>query len=112
MIIFNSESLSWETLLRGELNFHPRQWNPSDPRIVALSEMTLGAETLHRRPVDGFSLTDLENKAWAPTVKTIAFRNKATDEVLTFEFKGVDFLSCTPKWIFLMLGECLGVITP
>ena len=89
-IIFNSEASLWETLRSGERNFDPRRWDLEDQRIVALTEFT----------------------EWKPTVSTIDFRNKATGEILTMEYKGVEFLSDTPKWVFLMLGECRGVTTP
>ncbi|MDP2662692.1 MAG: hypothetical protein Q8R28_18390 [Dehalococcoidia bacterium] len=42
---------------------------------------------------------------WVPEVNQVAFLNKQSGQILTFEYKGMEFASWAPGWCFLILSE-------
>ena len=50
---------------------------------------------------------DREGWGWLPEEKEVSFLNKATGEILTFEYLGVEFTPWAPGWGFLILGKRL-----
>ena len=95
-IVFNSEDTLWRMMadigvtgLSGK-PFDMRRWDMSDDRIYRLS---MGQAS----PLAG----------WTPDVKQVSFLNKASGEVLTFEFKELVFEHWADGWCFLILGKCI-----
>ena len=76
---FKTESSLWEMLADGTKTWDARKYDLTDERIKALSSWQGG----------GF----------------VAFRNKATSEVLTFEYRGMWLDRRAPGWCFLRLGR-------
>lgn len=95
-IVFNSEETLWRMMaeigvtgLSGK-PFDMRRWDMSDNRIYQLAQGRTGPDAV-----------------WTPQVKEVSFRNKATGELLTFEFTELLFEHWAPGWCFLILGRCI-----
>ncbi len=89
-IVFQSEDSLWQMLLSGEKTFDMRRWDLGDDRIERLS-------CGHVEYPD----------AWVPAEPTVSFQNKATGEILNFEYLGVEFTPWAPNWGFILLGDRL-----
>jgi len=74
-------------LADGSKPFDMRRWDLTDERI---SRLALGRL--------------VESGTWMPTEGTVSFQNKATGELLTFEYVGVEFTEWAPGWGFILLG--------
>ena len=86
-IIFKCEDSLWRMLADGSKPFDMRRWNLEDERI---SRLALGHV--------------INEGSWMPTEETVSFQNKATGELLTFEYAGVEFTKWAPGWGFILLG--------
>ena len=97
-IIFNCEDSLWQMLRSGQRQWDMRWWDMADDRIYRLA---------WGHTQEGF------HPRWIPDVKQVNFRNKATRELLSFDYKGVEFVPWAPGWGFLILGDswvCTGPI--
>ena len=122
-IIFNSEASLWEILAqvnpdgRSVKPFDMRRWDLADERIYRLAwgriidslGVPIGEPVGRREPF----LPALQrvltrrSQSWSPDEKEVSFLNKATGELLTFEYLGVEFADWAPGWGFLLLGKRL-----
>jgi len=80
--VFKCEDSLWQMLADGYKTFDARQCDLTDSRIMRLA-----------------------GKPPFLTVEAVSFKNKATGEVLTFAYKGMEYASWAPGWCFLILGE-------
>ena len=95
-ISFKCEDSLWQMLADGSKTFDMRRYDSTDERITRLSwgrsqRVSQGRSIIHDR--------------WEPEVQTVSFINKVTGKVLTFKYKGMEFISWAPGWCFLLLGE-------
>ena len=86
-IIFKCEDSLWRMLASGSKPFDMRRWDLTDERIGRLALGRL-----------------VESGSWMPTEYSVSFQNKATGELLTFEYVGVEFAEWAPDWGFILLG--------
>jgi len=97
-IMFKCEDSLWQMMKSGEKQFERtlamRRWDHSDDRIYRLSW-----SHWDRRSDWLGLLPTLE-----PDEPYVSFRNKSTDEILTFHFKRIEFTPWAPGWVFLILG--------
>ena len=95
-IEFKVEHSLFLSLEDGTRSFDMRWWDIADDRIYAMS---------WSRPLEpvNTAFPDLQAKVWE--AEHISFRDKETDEVLTFFYKGVEFPEWAPAWGFIQLGE-------
>ena len=81
-----------------------RRWNLADERIYRLAWG-------HSSHGVGFraspAVSPLYREDWQPNEKEVSFVNKATGELLSFEYLGVEFADWAPGWGFLLLGKRL-----
>jgi len=89
-ITFKTEESLWQMLADGTKTFDMRRWDLADDRIYRLAW----------GHVEG-------QEAWIPNESSVSFLNKATGELLTFEYVGVEFTEWAPGWAFILLGEKL-----
>ena len=102
-IVFKSEPALWDMM--AQVNPDGRSAKPFDMRRWALA-----ADRIYR--LSWGCLTD-KNGITRPGIdpkfqseeKAVSFLNKATGEVLTFEYLGVEFTPWAPGWGFLILGK-------
>ena len=91
--------------------FDMRRWDLADERIYRLSWGTLlSAERSYAFPDTPLPFKqEWVDKGYRtrPDEKHVSFLNKATGELLTFEYLGVQFESWAPGWGFLLLGKRL-----
>ena len=87
-IMFKSEDALWQTLARGERSFDMRWWDMADDRVYRLAWGKTHAGAI-----------------FLPEEREVSFLNKATGEILTFEYRGVEFVNWAPGWGFLQLGK-------
>jgi hypothetical protein len=104
-IVFKSEPSLWAMLAecnpdgRSVKPFDMRRWDLSDDRMYRLSwGCVTDKNGIHRPRVD---------PTFESEVKEVSFLNKATGELLTFEYLGVQFEPWAPGWGFLLLGKRL-----
>ena len=95
-IVFCCEDSLWQMLKSGEKPFDMRRWDLSDNRIYRLAWG-------HWDKGGGGRLPD-----WLPDETLVSFLNKATGEVLTFCYRGMEFTAWAPGWVFLLLGGIVG----
>lgn len=98
-IVFRSEPSLWDMLARGEKTWDARRWELGDDRIYRLAWGRRGADNFHSQVNSRLS------GVWVPDEPTVSFQNKATDELLTFRYLGMEFTPWSPGWCFLLLGE-------
>jgi hypothetical protein len=121
LIVFKSEPALWDML--AEVNpdgtsakpFDMRRWDLTDDRIYRLSWGRYATgDGSHEGPrirapqAPSPSLARLLKKQWwdwVPDEDKVSFVNKATGEVLTFLYLGVEFAPWAPGWGFLQLGK-------
>ena len=107
-IVFKCEASLWDMLAEEGVTgipakpFDMRRYDTSDDRIYRLTEGSLVSFRLQRTPQP---LAD--ETVWKPDVDAISFLNKATDEVLTRRYLGMEFVAWAPGWCFLLLGARL-----
>ena len=110
-IVFKCEPSLWDMMVpvnpdgRSVKPFNMRRWAFSDDRILRLARG-------HIRDTSGNFLAfrvgpPLGRSNWEPDEKEVSFLNKATGELLTFEYLGVEFTPWAPGWGFLILGKRL-----
>ena len=99
-IVFRCDTDLWDMLARGEKTWDARRWDLADDRIYRLAwGLTTAKHGRTARP-------GMERKHnWVPDEHTVSFQNKATGEVLTFRYLGMEFTPWAPGWTFLLLGE-------
>ena len=113
-IVFKSEPSLWAMLAecnpdgRSAKPFDMRRWDMADDRIYRLAWGTY----LNRPKILGPVLSPpriyrFGEPTWTPDEKEVSFVNKATGELLTFEYLGVEFTEWAPGWGFLLLGKRL-----
>lgn len=108
-IVFKVEHSLWESLEDGTRSFDMRWWDIADDRIYALAWAVPDPKA--ERPF--FTAVGYEPvrhqgamaQGFKPEVERVSFRDKETDEVLTFQYRGVVFPDWAPGWGFLMLGD-------
>jgi hypothetical protein len=115
-IVFKSEPALWDMLAQVNPDgtsarpFDFRRWDFSDERIYRLAwgyytrdiyrtGLEQATPKLHQAMRHG--------ESWHPDEKEVSFVNKATGELLTFEYLGVEFADWAPGWGFLILGKRL-----
>jgi hypothetical protein len=96
-IIFKCEDSMWQMLADGTKTWDARRNDLSDDRIYRL----LWGK-YHERPG--------RKPSWGPLEDYVTFLNKATGEMLTFRFLGVEFTDWAPGWMFIRLGGRTGRI--
>jgi hypothetical protein len=125
-IVFKCEASLWDMMVpvnpdgRSVKPFDMRRWDLADERIYRLSwghrdKASDGSEeprlTLREALTLGLSgiekQLELRGQKWVPDEKAVSFLNKATGELLTFEYLGVEFADWAPGWGFLLLGKRL-----
>ena len=118
---FKTEATLWAMLAecnpdgRSAKPFDMRRWGMADERIYRLSwgqhvtsdEGELGPRVQLRGPNFATDLASRRHWSWSPDEKEVSFVNKATGELLTFEYLGVEFTPWAPGWGFLILGKRL-----
>jgi hypothetical protein len=96
-IVFETETSLWEMLKDGTKTWDARRWDMADDRCYRLSwfkpSLLVGPGTLHAHEVR------------EPIEDEVGFQNKATGELLTFEYVGLAFAPWAPGWGFLLLGK-------
>ena len=113
-IVFKSEPALWAMLAecnpdgRSAKPFDMRRWDLADDRIYRLA---WGVEPNINPPPEliPWSVMDAETLGymWVPNEKEVSFVNKATGELLTFEYLGVEFAPWAQGFGFLILGKRL-----
>ena len=102
-IVFKTEATLWDMMAqvnpdgRSAKPFDMRRWDLVDERIYRLSWGYLTNK-------DGITRPGIDPK-FQSEEKEVSFLNKATGEVLTFEYLGVEFTPWAPGWGFLILGK-------
>ena len=119
-IVFKSEPSLWDMLAecnpdgRSVKPFDMRRWDMADERIYRLAWGTtkpMGKFLRSRNPPPRYPR--LPNQAfeygskWSPDEKEVSFVNKATGELLTFEYLGVEFMDWARGFGFILLGKRL-----
>ena len=95
--VFKCEDSMWQMLADGTRTFDMRRWDMADERCVRLSAAHSGSK--HRFPTF--------MRPWK--VSKVSFLNKATKWVLTFEYRGLEFVPWAPGWVFILLGKRVDV---
>lgn len=95
-IVFKCEGSLWDMLKSGQKTWEARPWNTSDERICRLNQF--------EEKVVWNSNGLLERHA-SPVEETVGFENKATGELLTFRYEGLEFEPWAPGWAFICLGD-------
>ncbi|MDP2952268.1 MAG: hypothetical protein Q8O76_02990 [Chloroflexota bacterium] len=115
-IVFKCEDSLWRMLQDGSKRFDMRRWDVSDERIYRLAWghwEERGPLTSPEAKGEALSRYFREllagRRVWVPVEKEVSFLNKATQEVLAFEYKGMEFAAWAPGWCFLLLGDPVGV---
>ena len=117
-IVFKTEASIWDMMLpvnpdgRSAKPFDMRRWDLADDRIYRLAWGTLSSVFFevgkeHDRIQNGPDRRPSPTWEWVPDEIAISFLNKATGELLTFEYLGVEFEDWAPGWGFLILGKRL-----
>jgi len=97
-------------LYDGSKTFDVRRWDLSDDRIYRLSwGNTYWNKQKQVHPYPANVDSGWAALIWNPDVKELCFQNKATAAVLTFQYKGMEFASWAPGWVFLILGNIVGI---
>ena len=114
-IVFKCEPSLWEMMAqvnpdgRSAKPFDMRRWDISDERICRLSWGHIHGNLVG--PIHIYAALERSlnrrHQSWQPDETEVRFQNKATGEVLTFEYLGVEFPDWAPGWGFLLLGERL-----
>ena len=108
-IVFRCEPDLWEMLARGEKTWDARRWDLADDRIYRLA---WGHRSVDNAPLQAhpypIGVASRWGSFWSPDEPTVSFQNKATGEVLTFQYLGIEFVPWAPGWAFLLLGERVG----
>ena len=86
---FNTEDSLWQMLVSGEKTWDARQWDEADERIIRLTSNPLGLKSV-------------------PTEPLVAFLNKGSGQVATFQYKAALAYPWAPGWAFLLLGARVG----
>lgn len=104
-IVFKCEDSMWQMMAEEGVTgipakpFDMRRHDMADDRIYRLSWGThpgVGSHVQQYPP---------PKAGWEPEVEVITFLNKATDEVLTRKYVGMQFADWAPGWCFLLVGE-------
>ena len=122
-VLFKCEASLWDMMAevnpdgRSVKPFNMRRWITSDERIDRLQwghygEGTYGSRgpTVQMEAPPAEIVTRIVERrgwGWVPDEKEVSFVNKATGELLTFEYLGVEFADWAPGWGFLILGKRL-----
>ena len=96
---FKTEDSLWQMLADGSKTWDARKWDPRDERIRRLAKWTWGpalGETKRK---------GLEGQRYHPTEFFVAFINKASGQIATFQYEGMSMEEWAPGWAFLQLGE-------
>ena len=100
-IVFKCEPSLWAMLARGEKTWDARRYDMKDDRIYRLAWGRRLATSL----AEGCSPGESLKPDWRPDEPAVSFQNKATGEVLTFKYKGMEFTPWAVGWAFILLGE-------
>lgn len=92
-IVFNTEDSLWQMLKDRSKRWDARKWDIADERMYRLAQGHTA-----RQPYT-------EPERFFPNEKWVSFKNNATNEVLTLEFRGIEFVPWAPGWAFLILGD-------
>ncbi len=92
-IVFKCEDSLWQALSDGTKTWDARRHDISDDRIYRLSWGKFEEEPAGGRQPAHYWVEDF-----------VSFENKATGEVLTFRYRGMEFVPWAPGWCFLRLG--------
>ena len=120
-IVFKCDQSLWDMMAqvnpdgRSAKPFDPRRWDLADERIYRLSWGHFFDPRGRTPEGRGLSLREMNHllwgraggRVWVAEEKQVSFLNKATGEVLTFEYLGVEFTPWAPGWGFLLLGKRL-----
>ena len=93
--VFKCEDSMWQMLADGTRTFDMRRWDMADERCLRLS-------VFHTHDDQGILLP---RRLWE--VSEVSFLNKATGQVLTFKYLGLDFAAWARGWGFILLGRRL-----
>jgi hypothetical protein len=111
-IVFKSEDSLWQMMADVGLNgrsakpFNMRRWDMADERIYRLSWGTHLEKTKQLEPGQTWgSIGGIPRPVWTPDEKEVWFVNKATGELLGFEYLGLEFADWAPRFCFLLLGK-------
>lgn len=85
---FKCEDSLWQMLADGTKTWDARRYDMSDDRIYRLSRGQWKKDPTR----------------WLLVEQLVCFQNKATGEVLTFRFSGLEFAPWAPGWCFIILG--------
>ncbi len=99
-IIFKCEDSLWQMMADGKKKFDMRLWDMADDRMYRLSWAQYG-ESIS----EWTSVPRGERPTYTPKESFVSFRNKQTDELLTFHFKGLEFPQWAPSWVFIIVGD-------
>ena len=99
-IVFKSEPTLWAML--AQVSSEGQAFKPFDMRWWDIS----GDDRIYRLSV-GATRPMLRERGWVPAEKEVSFVNKATGELLTFEYQGVEFTAWAPGFGFILLGKLL-----
>ncbi len=95
-IVFQTEDSLWQMLLVGSKTFDMRRHDLGDERIYRLS-------WFHTKPAwVGYVV---EDDATDPQEDEVSFRNKATGEIVTFRYMGMEFAGWATGWCAILLGD-------
>lgn len=107
-IIFKCEDSLWQMMKGGEKTFDMRRWDIADERIYRLSWHKATTPDASSRTMKDMAQEQhwvKYNTRWEPEECHVAFLNKVTGEILTFEYLGVEFAPWAPGWGFIILGK-------
>ena len=94
-VVFKCEASLWGLLQSGHKTWDARLWDTSDERICRLAQFE------EKVAWDGGCLQRVSH----PVEEWVGFENKATGEVLTFRYEGLEFAFWAPGWVFITLGD-------
>src|SRR4030042_6708263 len=111
-IVFKTEDSLWQMLKDGTKTWDARKYDMSDDRIYRLSFGHWRTKLCVKTPAMLTPTLPLEiikeaqqEKIWVPEEELVYFRNKKTNEALTFRYIGIEFAPWAPGWCFILLGE-------
>ena len=106
-IIFKCEDSLWQMLAEVGVTgipgkpFDIRRFDLADDRISRLA-------WFQEKPnwgSDEAGDPQIISRAYDPLEQEVSFQNKATGEILTFKYNGMEFTDWAPGWCFILLGK-------
>lgn len=105
-IVFKTEHSLFLMLKDGSKRFDFRKWDMEDDRIY---RMSWGKYQGNGERSQAFPMVSTMGHWglpwWSPFEPAVSFMDKATGELLTFRYLGLDFPRSTPGWCVILLGE-------